>query len=149
MPECSNKKTNDKEFIKQYGETTKFTYSCDNGKNDVYVYRMTTTNEDGDVVEYPTWYAKYRAEQMGLKFVPIFEQFIFTTEEDLLNRVNKYIDGADPIGINHVREGIVVRIENRPKFKVFKSKGIFFKILEGIAKTDALEPDMEEAQEVE
>ena len=53
MPECDNKKLNDKEFLKMYGDKTRFTYGCGNGKSDIYVYRITSTNEDGEVIEIP------------------------------------------------------------------------------------------------
>lgn len=144
MPECSNAKTKDKEFIKQYGDTTRFTYGCGTGQNDIYVYRMTSVNEDGDIVEYPTHLFQLRCEQMGVKYCPVFEKFIFTTIEDLMERVNKYVDGADPIGKTHIREGVVARIDNRKKFTAFKHKNFNFKVLEGIIKSeDTL--DMEEA----
>ena len=146
MGQCKNKKI-DKDFVKKYGDITTFSYGCNQGENDFYIYRMTMTNEDGFVVEYPTWYAKLRAEQMGMKFVPIFDQFIFTTWEDLLERVEKYYGGTDPVGMNHIREGIVIRIENREKFKAYKHKNFEFKVLEGIIKDSADKPDMEEQDE--
>jgi hypothetical protein len=59
-----------------------------------------------------------------------------------------YNDGPDPIGKTHVREGVVVRIVNRPKFTAYKSKNFSFKVLEGIIKDTATAPDMEEAQDV-
>jgi hypothetical protein len=148
MPECKNSKTKDKEFIKQYGETTRFTYGCEVGQNDIYVYRMTMTNEEGFSVEYSPTQLAIRCEQMGIKVCPELERFIFTTIEDLNERVNKHVDGIDPIGKNHIREGIVVRIENSDKFKVFKHKNFSFKILEGIIKSDDV-LDMEEAESVE
>jgi len=145
MPECNNKKTNDKEFIKQYGETTRFTYGCGTGQNDIYVYRMTKTDEDGNIIEYPWHLVKLRCEQMGVKHVLDFEKFIFTNKEDLMERVNKYVDGADPIGKTHVKEGVVVRIDNKEKFSAYKHKNFSFKVLEGIIKAnDVL--DMEEAE---
>jgi hypothetical protein len=52
------------------------------------------------------------------------------------------------VGKTHVREGVVVRILNRPKFTAYKHKNFSFKVLEGIAKVDADAPDMEEAQDV-
>jgi tRNA-binding EMAP/Myf-like protein len=148
MPECNNSKTKDKEFIKQYGETTRFTYRCNVGENKVFVYRMTMTNEDGIVVEYPTELTQMRCEQMGIEHVPVFEKFIYTTQEDLMQRVNKYTDGVDPIGKSHIREGIVVRIENREKFTALKNKNFTFKVLEGIIKSDDV-LDIEEAQSVQ
>ena len=81
------------------------------------------------------------------EFVPVFEKFIFTTKEDLMERVEKYYDGPDPVGLTHIREGVVVRIDNASKFRAYKHKNFNFKCIEGIAKNDATAPDIEEAQE--
>ena len=179
MADASNKKLNDKEFVKQYGETTTFSYDCDRlGEEDrlytnhktecwamssPYVYRMTMTNEDGDVVEYTPDFMRYRCEQMGVKTVPVFEKFTIgdlrtcsdddcdvyvTSPEDVIKIAEEYYDGPDPIGKTHIREGVVVRILNRPKFCAYKHKNFNFKVLEGIIKEAAEAPDMEEAQEV-
>ena len=130
MPRCSNKKVSDKEFSKIYGDETTFSYGCEIGQNDMYVYRMSMTNEDGEVVEYPTWLVKQRCEEMGLKSVPVLDQFFFTTIEDLDSRVNNLYDGVDPIGKTHIREGVVIRIENRQKFSAYKHKNFYFKLLD-------------------
>jgi hypothetical protein len=145
MPECDNRKTKDKEFIKQYGNTTRFTYGCNVGQSDIYIYRMTMTNEDGIVTEYPQHLVQIRAEQMGLKVCPILDRFTFTTVEDLMERVNRYTDGADPIGKSHIREGVVVRIDNREKFTAYKNKSWWFKVIEGIIKADDI-LDIEEEE---
>ena len=145
MPECDNKKTKDKDFIKKYGKTTKFTYGCDKGQNDIYVYRMTMHNEDGHVVEYPTELVMARCEQMGIKFAPVLDKFIMTTREDLIKRVNELEYGVDPIGKTHIREGVVIRIDNRDTFKAFKQKNFHFKVLEGIIKSDGILDIEEEA----
>ena len=192
MATCSNKKLNDKEFVKQYGEETVFSYGCsptgvkfankyaeevatklnevnlaigkDNlllPQSDIYVYRMTITNEDGFVVEYTPDFMRYRCEQMGVKTVPIMWKGIIPkyTLSDLAvgedisagdwikDIAEMYYDGPDPIGKTHIREGVVVRIINRPKFAAFKHKNWFFKALEGIVKVEAEAPDMEEAEE--
>jgi len=179
MPTVSNKKLNDKEFVKKYGDETIFSYGCEpngwNDKNggynlgrcepqsDIYVYRMTMTNEDGEVVEYPYDYMKYRCEQMGVKVVPMLKRFIIPNDvfytdmgepitieagEFVKDIAEYYYDGVDPIGKTHWREGVVVRIENRPKFTAYKHKNFTFKVLEGIVKDSATEADMEEAQEI-
>ena len=135
MGRCSNKKVNDKEFRKMYGEETVFSYGCEPGECDCYVYRMTLTNEDGFVVEIPYEQMQVECEKMGVKVVPLFEKFIFTTWEDLMERVEKYYDGPDPIDPRHVREGVVIRIANSPKgFEAYKHKNDSFKILSGIIK---------------
>ena len=147
MSRCDNKKTQDKQFIKQYGKETVFSYGCEVDENDIYVYRMTMTNEDGDAIEYPTTLVEQRCEEMNVKHVPVFDRFFFTTLEDLEERVAKFSDGVDPVGLNHVREGCVVRVENRAKFKAYKHKNFHFKVLEGIIK-DAGILDMEEEESV-
>lgn len=181
MATADNKKLNDKEFVKQYGKETVFSYGChsngwtndDGGYNlghcepqsQIYVYRMTMTNEDGDVVEYTPDFMRYRCEQMGVKTVPVFykgyiEDKNALSENDcdmtIYDNVGEYVkalaeqfyDGPDPIGKTHVREGVVVRILNRPKFCAYKHKNFAFKCLEGIVKVEAEAPDMEEAEDV-
>lgn len=148
MGRCSNKLVKDKEFSKQYGAETVFSYGCEVGQNDCYVYRMTLTNEDGFAVEIPWEQVQIECEKMGVKCVPTFEKFTYTTWEDLMSRVEKYYDGADPIGKSHIREGVVVRIDNRPSFTAYKHKNFYFKCLEGIIKDTSEAPDMEEAEEL-
>lgn len=163
MASASNKKLNDKAFIKQYGETTTFSYGCEPPQSELYVYRMTMTNEDGDVVEYSPDFMRYRCEQMGCKTVPVlWKGYIppYTILPDdvgsptatdageyVKNIAEVYYAGPDPIGKTHTREGVVVRIVNKPKFCAYKHKNFEFKCLEGLIKADAEAPDMEEAQE--
>ena len=169
-----NNKKLDKDFVKQYGETTTFSYGCDCAEqawkedrgqdpdkphSDLYVYRMTMTNEDGDVVEYSPDFMRYRCEQMGVKCVPEFvHEFIpdqerldsmaLTAGEYVKGVAEQYYDGPDPIGKTHVREDVVVRIINRPKFCAYKHKNFAFRTLEGLIKDIAAIPDMEEAEEL-
>jgi hypothetical protein len=82
---------------------------------------------------------------MGVDFVPILDKFLFTSQEDLLSRVERHIEGDDPIGKTHIREGIVVRIDNREKFTALKHKSFLFKVLEGIIKDCGI-VDIEEEQ---
>ena len=181
MGDGNNKKLGD-DFVKQYGKTTTFSYGCEphpvthEGYNDstfgyqneyieykapqsdIYVYRMTMTNEDGFVVEYTPDFMRYRCEQMGVKTVPMFERFYVTQPlidqygnagEAVKAIAESWYDGPDPIGKTHIREGVVVRIINRPKFTAYKHKNFSFKVLEGIIKDTATAPDREEIQEVE
>ena len=140
MGSCSNKSLG-KDFVRKYGETTVFDYGCEVGESDFYVYRVTMTNEDGYTIELNTEQAKLEAEKLGLKFVPVFETFEYTTEEDLMERVEKYYDGKDLIG-NHIREGIVVKKENKDKFIAYKHKNFSFKVLSGIISENALADEM-------
>jgi hypothetical protein len=167
MAQVANSKIKDNEFSKKYGDTTTFSYFCeqdggyegfidDNGVVhnpccEVYVYRMTMVNEDGDVVEYSPDQIRERCEQMGVNYVMEFERFIIPPDVDpgeyVVRKVEQYFDGPDPIGKTHIREGVVARICNRTKFAVYKHKNFSFKVLEGIAKDEATAPDIEEAQE--
>ena len=119
-------------------------------------------NEDGDTVEYTPDFMRYRCEQMGVKTVPVLWRGFIPTEEQKspdgawagmsAGEYAKYFaeqfyDGPDPIGKTHVREGVVIRILNRPKFCAYKHKNFAFKCLEGLVKAEAEAPDMEEAQE--
>ena len=144
MPSAKNKLVS-KDFAKQYGDTTVFHYNCEPGVSDFYVYRMTMTNEDGDVVEYSPEFMRYRCEQMGVKTVPVLWKGIIpenpaskdddtiTCGEWVKNVAERFYDGVDPIGKNHIREGVVVRIVNRPRFAAYKHKNFNFKCLSGIA----------------
>lgn len=150
MGTVSNKGVKDKEFIKKFGEQTIFSYGCEPGENEMYVYRMTATTPDGTVVELPWETVKVWCERLGVKYVPEFEKFIYTTQEDLLERIKKYNEGmpADEIGKTHIAEGVVVRIDNRETFTAYKDKCFEFKVIEGIAKDTSDVPDMEEAEEL-
>lgn len=148
MGKCNNRLVKDKEFLKMYGEETVFTYGCQPGQSDMYVYRITMTNEDGIVVELPTEETKMWCERFGCKFVPILDKFLFTTIDDLNDRVNRWLDIPDEIDPRHVAEGVVVRIDNRSKFTAYKRKSFTFKVIEGIIKDTSDAPDMEEAEDL-
>jgi len=144
MADGNNKKVDDKGFVALYGEKTRFSYGCEDGESELYVYRITMTNEDGYEYELSWDAVKLQCDKMGVKHVPELERFVFTTEEDLLSRIEKYLDVPDPVGKTHVTEGVVIRIENSAQFEAYKHKGNLFKILEGIITSDAVKPDMEE-----
>lgn len=142
-----------KEAQSQYGTEMVFHYGHSEG-SDIYVYRMTMTNEDGDVVEYTPDFMRYRCEQMGAKTIPVlWRGTIPYTIDDIESPIpghrivlkegesagewikkvaEQYYDGPDPIGKTHVREGVVVRILNRPRFCAYKHKNFLFKQISGI-----------------
>lgn len=180
MAEGNNEKLG-KDFVKQYGKKTVFSYGChplevdinpryfeghieegivkEYHQSDIYVYRMTMTNEDGNVVEYTPDFMRYRCEQMGVKTVPVLWRGVVTggidhdgcfysPGDEAKGIAENFYDGPDPIGKTHVREGVVVRILNRPKFCAYKHKNFSFKVIEGLIKDTAAAPDMEEVQEI-
>ena len=183
MAEGNNEKLG-KDFVKQYGKTTVFSYGCDpegesfkheyadcwDGVNvrefkpqsDIYVYRMTMTNEDGAVVEYTPDFMRYRCEQMGVKTVPVMWKGIIPAHTGdaaairlgqdagawIKEKAEQYYDGPDPIGKTHVREGVVVRIVNRPKFCAYKHKNHNFKMISGIIVDEIADSNVEISDEI-
>lgn len=149
MGRCSNDKgALGKDFVKKYGKETVFSYGCnaDLGESDIYIYRMNRTFPDGTVVEYPWHLVKLRAEQMGIKVVPELATYKLTKNQKeevhvrslngsyslLTDVVSNLAEGPDFIDPTHVREGVVVRIENRQDFSAYKHKGFEFKVISGI-----------------
>lgn len=183
MAEGNNEKLG-KDFVKQYGKTTVFSYGCDpvgesfkheyadcwDGMNvrefkpqsDIYVYRMTMTNEDGAIVEYTPDFMRYRCEQMGVKTVPVMWKGIIPAHTGdvaairlgqdagawIKEKAERFYDGPDPIGKTHVREGVVVRIVNRPKFCAYKHKNHNFKMISGIIVNEIADSNVEISDEI-
>lgn len=136
----------------------------------IFIYRMTMTNEDGSVIEYPPHLIEYRCKQMCIPMVPIewtgvipsdLKETSFEINEEghkvfkkdtsagewIKAKAEEFFDGPEPFDPRHIREGVVVRIVNRVNFTAFKTKNFNFKVLEGIIKDEATEPDMEEKEE--
>jgi hypothetical protein len=99
---------------------------------------ITPTIKDEDCQEYACWCGEWMGVCGGEAVIG-----------DMVKEIaEKFYAGPDPVGKTHTREGVVVRIINRPKFTAYKHKNFEFKVLEGIIKDTAAAPDMEEAQEV-
>ncbi len=133
----------DKELKKKWGDSIVYNYGCVNGQFDVYVYRITKTDEDGHSVDLPWYEVKKRCGQMGVKHVPEMYPSIVLNDEltksILLKEIENISDGQDPIG-NHPREGVCVRVND----EIFKYKGFTFGVLEGYIKNDKEYVDTEE-----
>lgn len=162
-----------KDYQNIYGENMVFSYGCEIGYSEMYVYRMTMTNEDGDVIEYSPDFMRYRCEQMGVKTVPVFYKGYIPADETLeecydcngewglwkvlrkktpgewvKDLAEQFYDGPDPIGKTHVREGVVVRIVNRPKFCAYKHKNFLFKMVTGIIAENIADSNLEIDQNI-
>ena len=174
MPPCENSILKDEKFIEKYGYITNWSYRCNpNGQekfeipmasgemyqafrpcrvSDIYVYRMTMTNPDGKVVEYSPDQVRTRCKEMCINSVPLLYRGIVpekNKDEWIINTVEKYFSGTDPIGKTHIREGIVLRVVNSPYFYTFKDKNFEFKALSGLIREDMLENyDSDRLQEI-
>ncbi|MCM1217312.1 MAG: 2'-5' RNA ligase [Lachnospiraceae bacterium] len=145
MPIADNSKINDKTFIKEFGKRTIFNYGCEVGESKLYIYRITSNNgqKEWTPEEIVAW-----CDLHGLNHVPYIDTFVYKDKDDLLDRINTYFEDLhDPVGKTHVKEGVVVRILNRPTWKAYKMKTYEFRVLEGLVKENSEQADMEEAQE--
>jgi hypothetical protein len=156
MPAGDTEKIGDKDFSKKYGPKMFYSYGCAPMQSDVYVYRMTFTNEDGQSIDYSWNDVVKRCSEIGVKTVPHIATFTLDELEanmprglDLQNYLSKTIEvmgsGASILDQTHIKEGVCVRIEGGLENKTFKFKSFEFKVLEGIAKDSGV-IDEEEAQ---
>lgn len=140
--ECSNEKLRDKAFIRKYGKTTKFTYGCQPGQSDVYVYRITMTNVDGIEKDLSWNDVKTRCKKLGVNHVPELASCIVRNLDTLINSVEKLITRESTLDARHIMEGAVIRIDGST-WKAFKHKSFEFKVIEGIIKDSGV-ADLEE-----
>ena len=77
---------------------------------------------------------------------PLFKEHADTEQMQakLKSIVESWYEGPDLIDPRHIREGVVVRIINRPKFTAYKDKGFDFKVISGIIKETANIENMSE-----
>jgi len=164
MPSVDTTKMNDKEFTKKYGKLMTYSYGCESKFCEVYIYRMTMTNEDGLSIDYSWNDLVKRASELGVKVVPHIrtltlkelkaigtsEGRTYNDDRDILDEfeklVEKYASGPSILDPNHIKEGVCVRIEGGIDNRTFKFKSFEFKVLEEIVKDSGV-IDAEEAQD--
>jgi hypothetical protein len=160
MPPVDTKGLGDKNFTKIYGDRMYYSYGCEPTQSDVYVYRMTFSNEDGQTIDYAWEDVVKRCNEIGVKTVPHISTFTLNElrvinhprledDRDLYeyfgNTITQMGSGASILDSKHIKEGVCVRIEGGINNKTFKFKSFEFKVLEGIVKDSGV-IDSEEAQ---
>ena len=141
------------ELVNRFGNKMTYKYSCHVGKCEIYVYRITTQNEDGEIYELPFSVVKDKCNKAGIKHVEEIETRVINTLEEAsefrkhIEHLTDGVDIAEPIDPSHIREGIVIRVQNLKtgKCKWYKSKTLYFKICEGLVKDTGV-VDTEEAE---
>lgn len=132
---------------KQYGNNIIFSYGLENGQSDIYVYKITQVNEDGDVVTLSPAQTKARTESCGLKFVPEVETKIFDGDiEALVEYCNIIAECPSVLDPSHPCEGLVFRIDHCDCSGVYKWKSRSFSVLEQIKYSD---PDYVDPEDFE
>jgi hypothetical protein len=141
-----------KDLQKKFGELVTYKYGCLEGEHDCYVYRISIQNDDGDIYELPWSQVKSRCVKAGIKHVPEIDQFLVTADNciHVKNEIVKFVEETqcDLIDQSHPLEGVCIRVDNltNGKMTIYKQKGLIFRILEGIAKSDEMFVDEEESQ---
>jgi hypothetical protein len=155
-------KTKDKPFIKKYGDSIKYAYGCEPNQCEIYVYRITMTNEEGYTIDYSWDDVKRRCNELGVKHVPElgrisvkeFKQLNnITDDRDLQAKleavITEYGNGSSEVDNNTYREGTCVRLESGLVVRIFKFKNWFFKTMESEAKNDENYVDIEEMESLQ
>jgi hypothetical protein len=85
---------------------------------------------------------------MNVKVVPeminpfiVYEEDIAEDCESIKKEIEEWVDGPDPVGLTHPREGLCVRLNDR----AFKHKSFTFGVLEGYIKDKDDYVDTEES----
>lgn len=153
------KKLNDPEYLTKFSNTGDghrmvFKYGCADNTFDVYVYRITMTNEDGYTMDYTWDEVVRRCDELGIKYTPVLDVINCSdivnsnTNNDfrdiVLDRIDKLAKGESIIDATHIKEGVCVRIESGNHPTIYKHKSFEFKFLEGIIKDSGV-IDMEES----
>lgn len=112
-----------------------YSYGLPEGQNDVYVYRITMTSDDGTTTESSWYQVQQRCRELGLKTVPVLTMFT-TFDVDIINNVvrNNMVDSSSNLDDRHLMEGVCIRIENSEGMRVYKEKSFIFGVLEGYQK---------------
>jgi hypothetical protein len=160
MPSVDTKGLNDKEFTKTYGQRMTYSYGCEPNQSEVYVYRITLTNEDGQTIDLAWEDVVNRCKEIGVKTVPHISTFTLNElqainhpmlnddrdlQEYFSNVITRLGSGPSILDPRHIKEGVCVRIEGGLHNRTFKFKSFEFKVLEGIVKDSGI-VDTEESQ---
>lgn len=151
-------KLKEKALKKRFGDHMHFSYGCEapecndpthGGKpsTDMYVYRITQVNEDGQEVDLPWEAVKQRCELLNVKYVPeLCPRFIYDGNlEALTERIKELTeDKASLLDQKHFMEGACVRVEAYPRPLVMKYKTFAFRLGESEQKDTGV-ADTEEA----
>lgn len=133
-----------KSEYKQYPDPMVFSYGCEYGEYDIYVYRIT---QDGKDLMYEDMVS--RCAELGLKVVPHLATVTlqgWESPQEVMKLCDDLTLGASVLDTRHFKEGICLRRDKGDgQIVVYKYKGELFCILEGIQKND---PNYVDAEEV-
>lgn len=146
-----------KDIQKQYKPNTDepdklhFKYGCFPYQRKLLVYRITWTNEDGEVYELPWSLIKKRCGELQLDHVVDIaslhmSDYIRVGDLPFVQLLATYTERPDPLDSSHYMEGVVFRVERENGSTYFwKYKSHTFLVGEGLVK-DSGQVDIEEQQ---
>lgn len=159
MPKTSTKSLKKSDWFKELFEGSPpdemaYNYGCVQGQCDFYIYRIASSDADGNVIELSWPQVKARASELGLKVVPDIASVYIPEEEDYFHANMEILEEGVEFGLDmlsrldhtQIQEGVCVRLEQSDgSVKFLKNKSYGFKLLEGIIKSDENYVDMEES----
>ena len=123
-----------------------YSYGCEEGECDVYVYKYSKL-VNGEMVVQSWEDTVRRCKELGVKTVPQLDSFIYDGNPDnLLKRLAPFMADekltTSTIDKRHITEGVVLRfVTDNNEFKVLKHKSFWFGVLEGYIKDSGIEDD--------
>lgn len=132
-----------KSEYKEYNDPMIFSYGCEYGEYEVYVYRITQDGKDLSWEEVVS-----RCGELGLKTVPVLGTITlqgWESPREIMQMCDYMTLGESVLDTRHFKEGICLRQDKgNGQISVYKYKGELFCILEGIQKNDPNYVDTEE-----
>ena len=136
----------DKELQKEFGPQMIFSYGCEQGKNEIYLYRVTYDDRELSPEEIFKFGEKYNIPVVPFCVIPSRPGWhdwtqidgVEELEEALQYQFQDYRDRLDP---SHLLEGVVVRRKNElGTWEAYKLKTNEFKIIDDI-ENSGMKPD--------
>ncbi len=130
----------------KFKEEMVYSYGCEFGNFDIYVYRITKINDIGVCVDLSWDDLKYRCRELGIKYVPELDRFVHDgISSNLIKRLDKFLSETELkpsiVDPSHIEEGVCLRvIDDSVNPVIYKKHSFAFKVMEG--KLDV--PDAEE-----
>jgi len=139
--------SNLKKELKGYANPMVYSYGTESPNCDLYVYRITRADPDGNITELSWPQVKRRCGELGIKHVPDIARALYTGKKDKLqDKVSEFTeDLSSTLDSRHIREGVVIRVE-APDGTTdwYKNKSFTFGVLEGYLKDSDDYVDAEE-----
>lgn len=158
-----------KKMAEKYGGEMFYSYGTDpedptKKKYEIYIYRITMTNETGDSIDLSWSQVLKRCEELGLSpvktlFGPIKLNDIYhyldkgaweiknekrTSGQILVDKCAEFTEGSSTFDNKHIIEGVAIRVEHPKMFTILKYKGFWFSLLEAHKKNNKNYIDIEE-----